>query len=125
MRKNVEQKIKEYNLSDNVKMLGRLENPYPLMKNSDYFILLSTYEGTPVTIDECAVLKVPVIATAVGGVREQMERYGTGEVLELVDDIYEKFLNVITTHREIEKGISIETLNRINKEKIVRVLEDR
>lgn len=125
MRKNVEQKIKEYNLSDNVKMLGRLENPYPLMKNSDYFVLLSTYEGTPVTIDECAVLKVPVIATAVGGVREQMERYGTGDLLELTDDIYEKFLNIITTHREIEKGLSIETLNRINKEKIVRVLEDR
>lgn len=125
MKKNVEQKIKEYNLNEYVKILGRLENPYPIMKRCDYFVLLSTYEGTPVTIDECAVLEVPVIATSVGGIREQMERYGTGDLLDLADDIYERFLNIITAHRERERGIPIETLNIINQEKIVQMLEDR
>lgn len=125
MKKDVEQRIKESGLSGNVKLLGRLENPYPIMKKSDYFVLLSTYEGTPVTIDECVVLNIPIIATAVGGIREQLERYNTGNLLDLNDDIYKKFIDIITTHKETANSISIETLNIINQKKIIQVLEDR
>ena len=47
------------------------------MKQCDAFVLLSDYEGTPVTIDEAKVLGVPVLARDVGGVREQLEgKYG-------------------------------------------------
>lgn len=60
-----------------VTFTGRLENPCPLMKQCDAFVLLSDYEGTPVTIDEAKVLGVPVLARDVGGVREQLEgKYG-------------------------------------------------
>mgnify|MGYP002508080331 CR=1 FL=1 len=56
--------------------------PYPLMKRCDWFVLLSQYEGTPVTIDEAMILGVPVIATDVGGITEQMGRYKKGVVLK-------------------------------------------
>ena len=60
-----------------VTFTGRLENPCPLMKQCDAFVLLSDYEGTPVTIDEAKVLGVPVLARGVGGIRDQLDgKYG-------------------------------------------------
>ena len=66
-----------------VTFLGRMENPYPVMKAADCFALLSKYEGLPVTIDEAKLLHVPVIATRVGGIPEQIQSEKTGI---LVDD---------------------------------------
>ena len=70
-------------LQKTVTFLGRMENPYPVMKAADCFALLSKYEGLPVTIDEAKLLHVPVIATRVGGIPEQIQSEKTGI---LVDD---------------------------------------
>lgn len=54
----------EYNSNnDRVKFLGRKTNPYPYIKESDYFILTSDYEGFPVTYLESIVLKKNIITT--------------------------------------------------------------
>lgn len=65
-------------LNEQVTFTGALENPYPLMKQCDLFVLLSEYEGTPVTIDEAKVLGLPVLANDIGGIADQLEggRYG-------------------------------------------------
>ena len=54
----------EYNDGNNrVKFLGRKTNPYPYLKESDYFILTSDYEGFPVTYLESIVLNKDIITT--------------------------------------------------------------
>ncbi len=63
---------REMNLSENVIFTGYLNNACPLLKQCDIFILLSEYEGTPVTIDEAKVLGVPVLAKNVGGIADQI-----------------------------------------------------
>lgn len=78
LREHLKKRIKVEQLEDCVKLVGKLENPYPLMKRCDCFVLLSKYEGTPVTIDEAMVLGIPVIATDVGGIAEQIRRGITG-----------------------------------------------
>lgn len=75
----------ELDLSQQITFTGAMENPYPLMKQCDLFVLLSDYEGTPVTIDEAKVLGLPVLANDVGGIADMLENevYGTlitGEV---------------------------------------------
>ena len=60
------------NLSENVIFTGYLDNACPLLKQCDVFILLSEYEGTPVTIDEAKVLGIPVLAQDVGGIADQI-----------------------------------------------------
>ena len=64
-----------------VTFTGRLDNPCPLMKRCSALVLLSDYEGTPVTIDEAKVLGVPVLARDVGGIREQLEG-GYGRIVQ-------------------------------------------
>lgn len=101
LKGHLEKRIKAEQLEEYVKLTGRLENPYPLMKRCDWFVLLSEYEGTPVTIDEAMVLGVPVIATDVGGIAEQMGRYGKGVVLK-GDTLYEDLKKEITQKEQME-----------------------
>lgn len=71
----------ELHLCDEITLTGNLENPYPLMRHCDFFVLLSDYEGTPVTIDEAKVLGLPVLATNVGGIADQLQEGKYGDLV--------------------------------------------
>lgn len=49
--------------SSNIKMLGSKVNPYPYIKESDYVILTSDYEGFPVIYHEAIILEKKIITT--------------------------------------------------------------
>lgn len=70
----LQQRIIKEKMQNYVKLVGQMENPYPLMKQCHCFILLSEYEGTPITIDEAMILGMPIIARNVGGIKEQIDR---------------------------------------------------
>lgn len=63
---------------------GYMKNPAPLMKKCNLFVLMSEYEGTPVTIDEAAALGVPTLACEVGGIADQLKISSRGEALPSV-----------------------------------------
>lgn len=73
LREEMQAISRQLGVEQEVTFTGRLENPCPLMKQCDALVLLSDYEGTPVTIDEAKVLGVPVFARDVGGIKEQLE----------------------------------------------------
>ena len=51
-------------------LLGRKDNPYPYVKNSDLFLLSSRYEGLPTVIIEALILHIPCISTEVAGINQ-------------------------------------------------------
>lgn len=53
----------ENKLDQRIKFLGQKKNPYPFMKQADYIILTSDYEGFPVTYLEALVLNKEIITT--------------------------------------------------------------
>ena len=55
--------IKKEKLEDRVKLIGRKKNPYPYMKQADYILLTSDYEGFPVIYLEAITLQKPIITT--------------------------------------------------------------
>ena len=73
LKEELQCQCRRLKLEQQVLFVGRLENPYPLLKKADAFVLLSKYEGMPVTIEEAKILGIPVIATAVGGIPEQIQ----------------------------------------------------
>lgn len=55
--------IEDNNLTNNIKMLGAQKNPYPYIKQADYILMTSEYEGFPVTYLEAATLGKKIITT--------------------------------------------------------------
>ena len=55
--------VTKNDLNDRITFFGRKENPYPYMKECDYIILTSDYEGFPVTYLEALVLGKTIITT--------------------------------------------------------------
>lgn len=74
LRKEIEEKIKQLGIEDNVILLGYVPHPdlinlYKLQK-VDIAVLPSAYEGIPVSLMEAMSYNIPVISTDVGGVNE-------------------------------------------------------
>ncbi len=79
-RPKLERYIQENDLTENVKILGFVENPYPYMKNSAATVLTSLSEGFSLVLVESVMLKTPIISTDVGVAKELIEKYHCGDL---------------------------------------------
>jgi glycosyltransferase involved in cell wall biosynthesis len=79
IRKNLEKLIAELQLNESVFLVGQLENPFPLMKKCDCFVLSSHYEGQPMVLLEAMTHGMKIIATDIVANRTVLEngRYGS------------------------------------------------
>lgn len=75
-------RIEELGVESSFKLLGTLMNPYPYVKNADFYIMSSESEGWPLIIAETLILRKPIVATAVGGIPEMIEHGTTGFLTE-------------------------------------------
>ena len=71
-REELEAKIKEYGLEDDVLLTGATDNPYIYIKNADIYVQTSRYEGYCLTIGEARILNKPVISTDFDVVFDQL-----------------------------------------------------
>ena len=62
-KKKLSQFIINNNLQKDIKIVNILENPYPIIKEADLFLLSSKYEGLPNVILEAGALKKPIISS--------------------------------------------------------------
>ena len=84
-------KLQQYlGVAETSTLFGFTNNPYPVIKNADFYILSSRYEGFPTVLFEAITLKKRIIATDVSGVREMLEDGKLGLIVENSEDgIYE------------------------------------
>jgi len=69
-RKNLELRIKNLELSNNVILTGNIPNAHRLLKAFDLFVLPSVKEGLPYAILKAMAAELPIVATRVGGLPE-------------------------------------------------------
>jgi glycosyltransferase involved in cell wall biosynthesis len=72
-------------ISDRVKFLGDRTDVPELLARSQIFVLLSYYEGLPISILEAMRAGLPVVASNVGGVPEELEDDVTGILVKTND----------------------------------------
>jgi glycosyltransferase involved in cell wall biosynthesis len=77
-RHQLEGEIAALGLSDAVQLLGTRPDVLDLLADSDIFVLSSRSECLPMSVIEAMASGLPVIASAVGGVPELVERGRTG-----------------------------------------------
>lgn len=75
--------IESKNLKDVVSLLGVRENPYVYVRNCDFLIQPSRFEGKSVVLDETKILAKPIIATAYPTVNDQIVPYKEGIITPL------------------------------------------
>ena len=87
---NIKKLQEELGVTETSTLFGFTDNPYPIIKNADFYILSSRYEGFPTVLFEAITLKKKIIATDVSGVPEMLGNGKLGLIVENSEDgIYE------------------------------------
>jgi glycosyltransferase involved in cell wall biosynthesis len=81
-RPRVEEEIAALGLSDRVRLAGERRDVPELLASADVFVLASASEGLPVSVLEAMAAGLPVVASRVGGVPEEVEDGETGVLVE-------------------------------------------
>ena len=79
---NIKDLQKALGVTETSTLFGFTDNPYPQIKNADFYILSSRYEGFPTVLFEAITLKKNIIATDVSGVREMLDDGKLGLIIE-------------------------------------------
>lgn len=72
-KSEIDRKVLDYNLNEQVFLWGAISNPYPKLLNADYLLVPSYNEAAPMVFDEARVLGIRVIATETTSAREMLE----------------------------------------------------
>lgn len=99
----LEKMIKDNQVQETFKLLGKKENPYPYMKQADYFCLLSHFEGYPMVVEEAKILNKQILITDTAA-REVVRDYKNSQIFE-------------NSEEEIYNGLK----NNINKKQISNI----
>lgn len=90
---------RELGLDDKIKFSGNCSDVHLRLFSADIFVLLSHWEGLPLTILEAMSFSLPIVASDVGGVSETFD-FNSGFLIPSVDDEFLKdsLTKLITSH---------------------------
>ena len=92
------QKIEANNLDNRIRLLGNVlrENIGDIYKMSDYYVILSEYEGTPLSMLEAMFNSLPIVAANAPGINSIIETNRNGILFdpEKTDDLFNKIKNL-------------------------------
>ncbi|MGL5413929.1 glycosyltransferase [Cetobacterium sp.] len=116
-RPNIERKIKELNLEEDVLLLGQKKNPFPYMKAAKMFLHTSRGEGLPTVFIESMLCDTIVVAyDCPTGPREILEDGKAGGLVPLGDQkTFEKVVLNILSDKELEKSIKSEMYKKMDE----------
>lgn len=121
-KEKIQEMIKENKVEATFHLLGKKENPYPYIKNADYFCLLSRFEGYGMVLEEAKILDKPIIITNTAA-REAVEGYKSSKILgNTQEEIYEGLKKIILD-KKIEKNIKKSTIEYDNSKILENVIE--
>ena len=121
-KEKLEKSIKENNVENSFHLLGKKENPYPYIKNADYFCLLSNFEGYGMVLEEAKILGKNIIITNTAA-REAVEDYKNSIILEnSKEGIYNGLKEILKEKKQ--ENTEISQLKEYDNSKIIRQLEE-
>lgn len=123
----IKEMVDYYNVSDCIELLGLKTNPYPYIKNADFFVLPSLIEGYSVVIKEALLLQTKILSTDVGGQKEMLENGKYGIIVpneeEKIIQQMENILNNPKDYEYLKKNLkTYKNNNDFIKEQIINLL---
>lgn len=116
---NLKNQAKELGVEKTFLLLDSQINPYPYIKNSDYFVLPSESESYPLTIGEVMGLNIPIVSTNVGGIPEMIDHNVDGYLVEHNENAIYEGMKLFLTNPDIPQKI------KDNNEKAVEKFDNQ
>jgi len=105
--------IDKEQVNDTFFLIGKKENPYPFIKNADYFILASYYEGYGMVLVEAEVLSKPILITDTAA-REAVSDYLDATIMENSEEgIYQGMKTALRAKKKNSKSKKYENASII------------
>ena len=116
--------IKDYNIEKTFHLCGRKENPYPYMRQADYFCLFSHFEGYGMVLDEAKILNKKILITDTAA-REAVENYEKAKIVANNENaIYEALEKILEKKEEkIDDNTDVRYENNEIIEQIKQLIE--
>ncbi|ROI02199.1 glycosyltransferase [Chryseobacterium sp. G0240] len=108
---NIQSQLNQLGLQETVKMLGFRSNPYPYVKQSDFYIMSSRHEGFPTIIAEALILNKPVVSTDVSGIRDLLQEGKLGIINPNSEEGIYEGMKKILTQKELAQHYEKEIAN--------------
>ncbi len=132
LHQEIETKIQEYGINNNVKLLGWRDDVNEVLQTFDVFALTSLWEGLPMAVLEAMATGIPVVATRIDGTQEVIHDNENGflinchdvenfakkiEILLENEDLKIKFTTISQTilSQEFDEKNVIETTKKLYK----------
>lgn len=96
----------------NVKLLGNQKNPFVYMKQADWILCTSRFEGFNTALQEAAYCGVPIISTETAGTIELLGESQYGIVLENSDQAIEEGMREVLSNKDIRDKYYLAALKR-------------
>ena len=118
-KNRLERLVKENKAERTFHLLGKKENPYPYIKNADYFCLLSKFEGYGMVLEEAKILGKSIIITDTAA-REAVQDYKNSIIIENSEEkIYQKLKQIISDF----KRENIDLKEKYDNSEIIQKIE--
>lgn len=123
-KNNLLQLIHDLKIENTFLLLGQKENPYPYIKNCNYFCLLSSYEGYGNVIEEAKALSKYIIITDTAS-KEALQNYNNKTIIPNNEEsIYNYLKDIIITPPYLQINEIQENNNNTFLQKIIEKLGD-
>lgn len=116
LKEKIQNKINKLRLENVVRVLGHVENPFPIMKKAEAVILTSDWEGMPNVLVEAMALGVPVVSTdCKTGPNELIQNNITGFLARTGDpfDVADKIESLINCKKIAQ--VKVEAKRRVEE----------
>ena len=121
-REKLEKLIKSNNCGDTLKLLGAKENPYPYMKEADYFCLLSYFEGYPMVVEEAKILNKEILITETAA-KEVIKNYSKGKIFENTEEGIYNGIKTVIQNKKLKEN-DMQELKEYNNKNIIEQVEN-
>ena len=124
-KENIEAAIVSEGLEGRIVLLGRQNNPYPYMKNSDLYLSLSYHEAAPMVYMEAKALHVPVFSTKTSSTEEMLKDNTEDFICENSEDgIRNKFSEIMDNREKILFAAkNLKNYNGNNNDSLLKIAE--
>lgn len=123
-RAKLNQMVVDYDLSDNIELVGFRKNPYPYIGQADCFLCSSRAEGFSTVSTEAIILGKPIITTDCAGMRDLFGGMECGLIVEnSVDGIAKGISQVLNDPDSIYRFAQEVEKRRVVFTKAVRIGE--